>query len=90
MTEQMFIDIAQDAVTTMLVMIAPILIPALIIGIIIALFQSLTQLQEMTLTFGPKIVVVFVALVLFMPFLVTTIVEFTYRLYDRIVGMGVS
>jgi len=54
------------------------------IGLIIALFQALTTIQEMTLTFVPKILVIFIAVVVFLPFMMTTIIEFTNVLFDRI------
>ncbi len=58
------------------------------IGLIIALFQALTTIQEMTLTFVPKILVIFIAVVVFLPFMMTTIIEFTNGLFDRISTLG--
>jgi flagellar biosynthetic protein FliQ len=60
----------------------------LVIGIIIALFQALTTIQEMTLTFVPKIIAIFISIVVFLPFMMTTIIEFSNTLFDRISNVG--
>jgi len=62
----------------------PIMAAGLAIGLLIAVFQTLTSIQEMTLTFVPKIIVIFGAVIVFMPFMMTTIIEFAQSLYDRI------
>ena len=66
----------------------PIMIISLVVGLVISLFQALTQIQETTLTFVPKVVIVFGALILLMPFMLSTLVTFTHQLADRIIGMG--
>ena len=60
----------------------------LIVGLIIAVFQTLTSIQEMTLTFVPKIIIIFAAVIVFMPFMMTSVIDFTNTLYDKIVGLG--
>ena len=60
----------------------------LVIGLIIAIFQTLTSIQEMTLTFVPKIIIIFAAVIVFMPFMMTSVIDFTNTLYDKIVGLG--
>ena len=60
----------------------------LIIGLLIAIFQTLTSIQEMTLTFVPKIIIIFGAVIVFMPFMITSIIEFTRSLYDRIAALN--
>ncbi|MDZ3838105.1 MAG: flagellar biosynthetic protein FliQ [Rhodospirillales bacterium] len=55
---------------------------------IIALVQALTSIQETTLTFVPKIVVMMMTLVVFLPFMMTALIEFTQVLFDRAVGLG--
>ena len=82
------LDVAREAVVVMLKVGAPILIPALLVGLIIALFQALTQIQEMTLTFVPKIVVIVLSLMLLMPFMLGTLVAFGHSIMDRIVALG--
>jgi len=63
---------------------APTMMVALIVGLVISLFQALTQIQEMTLTFVPKIVAIVAALLLFMPFMLSSLTGFTQGLFDRI------
>ena len=60
----------------------------LAIGLIVALFQALTTIQEMTLTFVPKILVIFLAIVVFLPYMMTTVIEFGRGLFDRITVLG--
>lgn len=81
-------DVSQEAIWVMLKVGAPILLLALIVGLVIALFQALTQIQEMTLTFVPKILVIFVSMLLLMPFMMGTMVAFGQSLMDRIVSLG--
>jgi len=66
----------------------PIMAAGLIVGLIIAVFQTLTSIQEMTLTFVPKIIIIFAAVIVFMPFMMTSVIDFTNTLYDKIVGLG--
>jgi len=66
----------------------PIMLSGLLIGLLIALFQALTTIQEMTLTFVPKILVIFGAMIFFLPFMMTTLKEFTQQLYSLIVSLG--
>ena len=82
------LEVAREAVIVMLIVGAPLLIPALVVGLGIALVQALTQVQEMTLTFVPKIIVMFLVLVLSLPFLLSTMVGFGESMMDRIVALG--
>ena len=66
----------------------PIMAAGLVVGLIIAVFQTLTSIQEMTLTFVPKIIIIFGAVIVFMPFMMTSVIDFTNTLYDKIVGLG--
>ena len=88
MTEMEVLDIARDSLTTMLLVAAPILIVGLVIGLSISIFQTLTHIQEMTLTFIPKIVAVFGSMILFMPWMLRELTEFTQRIMDKIVALG--
>ena len=83
-----FIEISRDSIVVMLQIGAPIMLVALIVGLSISLVQALTQIQEMTLAFVPKILVIFVSLLLFLPFMATTLTTFSQRLFDRIVALG--
>jgi flagellar biosynthetic protein FliQ len=66
----------------------PIMLIALGVGLVIALFQALTQLQEMTLVFVPKILVVFASLLILLPFMLGTIQTFFEGLADKIIGLS--
>ena len=82
------LDIARDAIFVMLKIGAPVMIIALIVGLAISLVQALTQIQEMTLSFVPKMLVMFVSLLLLLPFMIATLSTFTERLADRIASLG--
>ncbi len=81
-------EVAREAVIVMLKVGSPIMLLALLVGLTISLFQALTQMQEMTLTFVPKAIVIFLSLLLFMPFMLGVLVSFTEGLMDRIVALG--
>ncbi len=88
MTEADLYDLARDALWVVIKISGPILLTALAVGLIIALFQSLTQIQEMSLTFVPKMLVTFAALVLFFPFMLHTLMDFAQRIMDRVISGG--
>ncbi len=82
------IEIGRDSLFQILIISAPIMIAGMIVGILISLFQALTTIQEMTLTFVPKIIAVFIATVVFLPFMMTSLIEFSHGLFDRIANIG--
>ena len=82
------LDIGREALMVILMTAGPIMGAGLLIGVTIALFQALTTIQEMTLTFVPKIVVIFAALIVFLPFMMNTVIEFSERLFDRMIDLG--
>lgn len=82
------IEIGRDSLFQILIISAPLLIAGMVIGVVISLFQALTTIQEITLTFVPKIVAVFVATVIFLPFMMTSLIEFAQGLFDRIAAIG--
>ena len=84
----MVIDVGREALWVVLLMSAPLMFTALAIGLVIALFQALTTIQEMTLTFVPKIFATFIALVLAMPFMARMLIEFGQHIFDRIIALG--
>lgn len=87
MTEEDALAIARESVVTLLSMSGPIMGVALVVGLIIALFQALTQLQEMTLVFVPKIAIVFGSLLLLLPFMLAQISTFFEGIADKIIGL---
>ena len=78
------LDIARDAIWTLLIVASPIMGVGLAVGLSIALFQSLTSIQEMTLTFVPKILAIFASLLIFLPHMLTTMMAFMQRMADHI------
>lgn len=84
----MMLDYTREAILLTLKISAPIMLVGLLVGLIVGLIQALTQIQEMTLTFVPKILAMFAALFAFLPYMTLELVEFTRRLADQIVGLG--
>jgi flagellar biosynthetic protein FliQ len=87
MTAAEALEIAREAIFVTIEIGAPVMLVALIVGLAISLVQALTQIQEMTLTFVPKILVIFLSLLLFFPFMLATLTSFTERLAERIAGL---
>ena len=83
-----YVNIAGEALYLILLLSLPPLLASLVVGLVISLLQALTQVQEQTLTFVPKLVAIFIAMVALLPFMLTTLVGFTEGLADRIIGMG--
>ena len=84
MEKDQAIDILTFAVQTVLVTASPVLASALAIGLCIAFFQALTQIQEMTLTFVPKIVAILVVLIVALPFMFSQVGKLGTRIFDMI------
>lgn len=80
----MVIHLGVKALEMVLWLSLPMLVVALVVGVIISLFQAVTQIQEMTLTFVPKIMAVFLIMVLAAPWLLTTMLTFTRQIFDTI------
>ena len=88
MNEIEILDISREAIFTLIKVVTPVLLVALFIGLIIGIFQALTQIQEMTLAFVPKILGVFFTLILLFPFMLTQMRTLTEGLFDKIVNGG--
>lgn len=84
MYEDIVLGIANEAVLTVLLVAAPILGGALLTGLLISILQATTQIQEMTLVFVPKIVVVLLIVVIFGPWMLGVVTTFTYNLFSAI------
>jgi flagellar biosynthetic protein FliQ len=84
MTPSQVTDVARAAIVVMLKLGGPIMALSLVIGLIVSFFQALTQLQEHTLTFVPKMLVTIVATLLLAPFMLSTLSTFTVQIMDRI------
>ncbi len=83
------IHVIQDGVYTILIVSAPMLVIGLVVGLIISIMQATTQIHEQTLAFVPKIVSIFVALIIFGGFMLTTLTEFTARIFTYVNSLGV-
>jgi flagellar biosynthetic protein FliQ len=84
MAEEFILGIARQSLETTLLVCLPVLLITLMIGVIISIFQAVTQIQEMTLTFVPKIVVTMLSLLLFGPWMMEKIVGFTREILQNI------
>jgi flagellar biosynthesis protein FliQ len=84
MTPTTVIDIGRQAVEVTLMISAPLFIAALVTGLLISIFQAATQINEATLSFVPKLIVVFITMVVAGPWMITTLTDFMRRLYGSI------
>lgn len=84
MTMDDVLYVGRDAMLVTLLVASPMLLSGLIIGLVISIFQSVTQIQEITLTFVPKIVVVLTAFVVFLPWTLNLLLEFVRPLFGEI------
>ena len=82
------LEIGRETLLTMLKIGSPVMLIALIVGLSISLIQALTQIQEITLTFVPKILVIVVSMIFLLPFMLSALIAYTQSLADRIVGLG--
>ena len=88
MNEVEVLDISRESIFTLIKVVSPVLLVALFIGLIIGIFQALTQIQEMTLAFVPKILGVFFTLILLFPFMLNQMRMLSDTLFDKIVNGG--
>lgn len=88
MTGADILDIAREAIYSLLIISGPVMAVGLGVGLLIALFQALTQIQEMTLTFVPKIVAIFLSLLLFLPLMGSQMNDLMASLMDKVVSGG--
>ena len=82
------LDIGRDAIWTLVIISAPMMLAGLVVGVIVALFQALTQIQEQTLVFVPKILAIFITMLLPLPFLGSTMNAFMTRIAGLIISGG--
>jgi flagellar biosynthesis protein FliQ len=84
MNSQAVLSISQNALETAIMVSAPLLLTALVIGLVVSVLQAATQINEATLSFIPKLLGVFAAMVIAGPWMVTTLVEYMQRLFESI------
>ena len=78
------IEVIRDGVYVLILISAPLMLVALVVGLIIALLQALTQIQEATLTFVPKVLAMLLMLVITLPFMIDTLTNYSNKLFDKI------
>ena len=87
MSHQLVIDLSRQAIMTALMIAAPMLLIALGVGLVVSIIQSVTQIQEQTLIYAPKIIAIFVSLLLFLPLMGALLGGFMRTIAARIAGM---
>ena len=86
MTGTETLDVARDAIWTIVVVSSPLMVIGLVVGVVVSLFQALTQIQEITLVFVPKILAIFAAMLIALPFMGDLMQSHMTRLAGRIIG----
>ncbi|MFO7653887.1 MAG: flagellar biosynthesis protein FliQ [Candidatus Krumholzibacteriia bacterium] len=87
MSPETVIEIAQQAIQVVLLVAGPMLLAGMVVGLVISVFQAATQINEMTMTFVPKIITVFVVMVLSLPWMIHQLTAFTTAMFDRVAAM---
>ena len=80
------LDVARDAIYTLIIIASPVMLVGLAVGVVISLLQAVTQIQEMTLAFVPKILAIFVSLLIALPFMAERLHAEMLRIAARIIG----
>lgn len=88
MNQAEIIDIAREAIMLIIQIGTPVMMIGLLVGVAIALIQALTQVQEITLVFVPKILAIFLAIFVFLPGFASIMITFMEKIADRIIGLG--
>ncbi|BAK76030.1 flagellar biosynthetic protein FliQ [Pseudogulbenkiania sp. NH8B] len=84
MSPELVINLVQNALYVLIIVAAPVLLVSLLVGLLVSVLQAATQINEMTLTFIPKLLALFVTLVLAGPWMINTLVDYTVRLFQSI------
>lgn len=88
MTGPEVLDLARDGIWTIVIVAGPVMLVGLFVGVVIGLLQALTQIQEATLVYVPKIIAIFVAMIVAFPFMGSVMNGYMERIAERIVGTG--
>ncbi len=81
------ISVTREGIRVLILVGAPVMLTALVVGLAVSLVQALTQIQEMTLTFVPKILSMLVVLMLTLPFMIQSLEDFTMQMFTRIANL---
>ncbi len=90
MTDIMIIQIIRESLMTILIVSAPMLAMGMVVGLVVAIFQTTTSIQEQTLTFVPKIIAIFGAIMVFGPWMIRTLIDYTHHIFAYIHKAGIS
>jgi len=88
MTPQMVVAIGREALVTTLMICGPMLLFGLVVGLAVSIFQAVTQIHEITLTFVPKILAVALALLIFLPWMINMATDFARHMFDLVPTLG--
>jgi flagellar biosynthetic protein FliQ len=88
MNDTEILEVTREALLICIQIGAPVMLIGLVVGVSIALIQALTQIQEITLVFVPKILAMFLAMFVFLPWMMATLTDFMHTLADRMIGAG--
>ncbi|HUI10289.1 MAG TPA: flagellar biosynthesis protein FliQ [Bacteroidota bacterium] len=88
MSQEFVIYVFREALYTALLVSAPLLVVSLVVGLLISVFQAATSIQEVTLTFVPKLIVIAIVAVLMLPWMIDVVVSFTTNLFHNIPTLG--
>ncbi len=89
MTPEFVVDIGRQAVEMVLLLGAPMLLAAVVVGLLVSIFQAATQINEQTMSFIPKIVAVLGALIIFAPWMIQKMLTFTRSIFDILATVGI-
>ncbi|MBF0588029.1 MAG: flagellar biosynthesis protein FliQ [Magnetococcales bacterium] len=87
MPSETVIELVIGALRVAMLVSTPLLLTALVVGLVVSIFQSVTQIQEMTLTFIPKILATFIALIIALPWMIQTLMDYFRSLFDNMPGL---
>jgi flagellar biosynthetic protein FliQ len=87
LTSDVFVDILKQGIYLFLIVVSPALIVSLIVGLIISVFQAITQINEQTLTFVPKILAVFLTLAIIFPWMIQKVIDYTQLLWTYYISL---
>ena len=87
MTPESVVEIGQYAMKTVVLVAGPMLLAGMVVGLVISIFQAATQINEMTMTFVPKILAVFLVLIISLPWIIQQMTSFTLDIFERIGAM---
>ncbi len=84
MTPEMIIDIMRESILVLLMIVTVLILPSLVVGIFISIFQAATQINEQSLSFIPRLITVFITLMLASPWLIRVVTDFTNNIFEQI------